>query len=107
MKSSEKKSPITIGKAKLVWSVRHWQRWCSDNNGFLGLSLLVEAAGEKKTRSLIIEFPFEWKGTSLNQERKFKISESELVSHIEHAIQLGWNPESRGKPFVLCLENKA
>jgi len=102
VKPTEKKTPITAGELKLFWSVRHWQCWSKDNGGPLGLSLLVEAA-EKKTRSLIIEFPFEWKDKSLNLERKFKIAESELVRHIEHAIQLGWDPDSRGKSFVLYV----
>jgi len=106
MKPYEKKTPITVGKWKLFWRVRHWQCWSTDSGGPLGLSLLVEAAG-KMTRSLILEFPFEWKSGSLVIDRKFKISESELTKHIESAIQLGWNPDSRGKPYVVHVENKA
>lgn len=104
VKTSNKKTPITVGEWKLFWSVRHWQHWCQDEGGPIGLSLNVEVA-DKKVRCLIIEYPFEWKGNSLALERKFKISESELVGHIEHAIELGWNPNSRGKPFVLSVGN--
>lgn len=104
MKPSEKKMPITVGDLNLLWSVRHWQCWSKDSGGALGLSLLVEVA-DKKTRSLIIEFPFEWKNKSLNIDRKFKISESQLAGHIQRAIKLGWNPDSRGKSFVLDVGN--
>ncbi len=103
MKPTQTKTPITVSELKLFWSVRHWQCWSKDNGGPLGLSILVEAA-DRKTRSLIIEFPFEWKGKSLNLERKFKIAESEVGRQIEHAIHLGWDPDSRGKSFVLHVE---
>jgi len=107
MKSSAKKSPIMVGGSELYWTVRHWPGWCWDNNGYHGLSLLIETA-EKSTRNLIIEFPFKEEGSASKPHRQRpKVSRSELAKHIEEAIQLGWNPDSRGKPFVLRLDDTA
>ena len=107
MKASENKSVIVFDGTELLWSVRHWPGWCWDNKGPIGLSLLVESTGTK-ARSLIIEFPFERKTrTSTPHRQRPKISEAELRSYIEQAIGLGWRPDSRGKPFTLCLEPKA
>ena len=107
MKSSAKKSPITVGGLELYWTVRHWPGWCWDSNAYLGLSLLIETA-DKNTRDLVIEYPFREEGSASKPHRQRpKVSKSELAKYIEQAIQLGWDPNSRGKPFVLHLEDVA
>ena len=107
MKLSEAKSAFTASGTELLWSVRHWPGYCGATKDHLGLSLLVESA-DGKTRSLIIEFPFESKTrTSTPHRQRPKVSEAELASHVEEAIRLGWRPNSRGKPFILHVTPKA
>lgn len=96
---------ITVGGDELTWSVRHWPAWDHARHGYLGLSLLVTLDGER-TRPLILEFPFEDRPRVFNPPHRHRpeISDSALAAHIQRALDLGWRPASRGKPFVLDLD---
>jgi len=56
---------------------------------------------DKNGRNLIVELPFERSShRSTPQRQRPAVSIAEVERYIREAIDAGWDPESRGKPFV-------
>ena len=72
-----------------------------------GLALHVELANEPQ-RALIIEFPFQILNHRNSPHRQRpKVAEKDVMAAISSALAAGWDPESRGKPFVFEMNEKA
>jgi len=84
----------------LRWSLRSEQQWSADGN-HIGLRLSVERADETR-RELILEYPFrEMPG---GKTERPDIDQHILAADIRRAMEAGWKPKSRGRPFVFVLD---
>jgi hypothetical protein len=93
---------IVIDDIALLWTVRSEpQKGTAD--GDIGLRLQVETEG-KAHRLLILEYPFEKRqkiqGRILERTR---VDPQSLVADIRLAMEAGWDPHSRGRPFIFQL----
>jgi hypothetical protein len=107
MKQTEKKSRIRVDEMEYVWSIRGWPSWCWNNEDFNGLTLEIEGVHDnpRPYRPLVVEFPMERKVSRTKPPRQQPLIPDAKIAHlIQQAIELGWNPESRGKPFVMEVD---
>jgi hypothetical protein len=103
---------ITVDEMPLRWSVKS-EPMRGTTDGDIGLRLSIVRHDETKTRrgdlkawrELILQYPFE------NRQRhpsrfpdKPQVDPADLVRAIRLAMEAGWEPASRGRPFELMLE---
>jgi hypothetical protein len=91
---------IEIDGVRLNWRLHREQQYFTD--GWQGVSIHVQ--NEKNAhRDLHLEYPLV-PMQKQNRERadfvQVQISAKKVEAHIRQAITAGWDPESRGKPFV-------
>ena len=80
----------------LHWSLKSEQIWSPDG-AHVGLRLSVQRQDEAH-RELILEYPFrELPG---GRTARPEVKSEGLESDIRRAIEAGWNPKSRGRPFI-------
>jgi hypothetical protein len=103
---------ITVDEVPLRWSVKS-EPIRSDTDGDIGLRLSVVRHDETKTRhgdlkawrELILQYPFEKKQHHASRfPDKPKVDPAVLTHAIRLAMEAGWEPASRGRPFELMLE---
>jgi hypothetical protein len=96
---------VVIDEIALRWTVRSEpQKGTAD--GDIGLRLQVEVDG-KAHRQLILEYPFE-KGvrTPARFLERTRAAPDSLIADIRLAMEHGWEPKSRGRPFIFALYNE-
>jgi hypothetical protein len=105
-------SVITLDGVALIWSVKSEPAW-NTSDGDIGLRLSVmkhdetlTRHGERKAwRELILQYPFEKKPRHASRfPEKPKVTPEMLAAGIRLARDAGWEPDSRGRPFELVLE---
>lgn len=103
---------VTIDGVALLWSVKSEPAW-NTSDGDIGLRLSVMKHDETLTRhgankvwrELILQFPFERRQHHASRfPDKPKVLPETLVAAIRIAMEAGWEPHSRGRPFELVLE---
>ena len=95
-------SIATVGAASFRFKVHREPQWCGAD-GWKGLALAIESV-EKPGRNLIVELPFERAShRSTPHRQRPAISIADVERYIREAMNAGWDPESRGKPFVYEL----
>lgn len=100
MGTSEVISELTIDGTKYRWSIERYPRYTSE--GYFGLRVHVQAASGP--RLLVLDFPFEERDhRTMPHHQRPKPSTRELSTQINLAIGAGWEPSSRGKPFVYAV----
>jgi hypothetical protein len=88
---------LEVGGYPLRWSLKSEQIW--DPKGeHIGLRLSVEREDESH-RELVLEYPFREGGRIERPD----IDRDRLGQDIRRAMDAGWNPKSRGRPFHLQL----
>ena len=88
---------IQVEGVEYLWSVRHQPRWTERR--LVGLSIAVSLS--RSTKELLLEFrPDYSRHRNMPQHQRARITEQRLEKCIRGAIQSGWEPDSRGKPFV-------
>ena len=81
----------------LRWSLKSEQIW--DLHGdHVGLRLSIERADENH-RELVLEYPFREGGRIERPD----INPHALEADIRRAMEAGWKPKSRGRPFLFLL----
>jgi hypothetical protein len=81
----------------LRWSLKSEQIW--DPGGeHMGLRLSVERSDENH-RELVLEYPFKEGGRIERPD----INPAVLELDIRRAMEAGWKPKSRGRPFIFRL----
>jgi hypothetical protein len=96
MSRGDSSGQFTLGEESFIWSVKYYGGESSANTHVRGLSARVcLSAGQ--TRELVIEFdPTEYPA-------KRPASVPQLAARIQEvtalAIEDGWKPDSRGKPY--------
>ena len=95
-------SSVTIDGVPLIWRLHREQNWTDDDKA-VGLAIHVQVVGLVR-RELYLEYPAVRK-----QQNGYAapvltmrppIAASKVAEHIREAMEAGWDPESRGKPFV-------
>jgi hypothetical protein len=105
---------LTVDGVVLCWEVRSEPQF-NTTDGDIGMRLTIQAEGvltarnplapkNKAHRELILEYPFEKrrKKPSRFPDRP-KIEPAALTADIRLAMEAGWEPLSRGRPFVFAL----
>jgi hypothetical protein len=99
-------SATTIDGHALVWRL-HRDQQGSAADGWRGMGIHVKVA-EGVRRELHLEYP-----AVVTQKSAFMrglppqphIVPAKVEAHIRLAMEAGWDPESRGKPFVFDVED--
>ncbi len=89
---------IELNNTIYKWWVSRQPQWCHED-GWQGVQISVELAKEPK-KILLLQLPFEISSRrSTPQKQRPKIQPKQVVNYITQAIEDGWQPNSRGKPF--------
>ena len=93
---------IEVEGFQLSWKLRRSPKWSTDQ-GYIGAAISVERADAIR-RELIVEYPFPGtkNGMAYLPER-IKLTSRDVVLAVQEAISAGWNPDSRGRPFVFQI----
>jgi hypothetical protein len=92
---------VVVDGFALKWHLHREQEWSSADGG-KGVSIHVKAT-EGTFRELFLEYPpAKTQKTGLIRAEPVQqhIQPRRIEGHIRLAIEAGWNPASRGKPFV-------
>jgi hypothetical protein len=98
-------SAITIDGFSLLWSL-HREQQLSTEDGWKGLAIHVKVA-EGVRRELHLEYPVyikEPRGIKFTAPPRPTILAAKVEAHIRQAMADGWDPDSRGKPFIYELD---
>ena len=92
---------VTINGFALVWRL-HREEQLETSDGAKGLAIHVSVA-EGDRRELHLEYPVRKrrsKGTMIAEPARPTIVAAKVEADIREAMEAGWDPGSRGKPFV-------
>jgi hypothetical protein len=91
---------VTIDGRELRWVLRS-EPQVTTEFGHKGMSFSVHLA-EGVRRELILEFPFPRNGAKefVRYPEPPKIVPAAIEAAIRQAIEAGWRPSSRGRPFI-------
>ena len=96
-----KNGTVKLGKDEYEWSVHRQPRWTGTGEP-LGLAILVKPT-ERSRRELILEFSGErTRHGAIAQPQRLRVPDRRLIECIQAAMDAGWDPESRGKPFFFA-----
>jgi hypothetical protein len=97
-----KDNPIVIDGIEYKWRIHRQPQWCG-SDGWKGQAIEVELANEP-SRSLIIEFPFvvEHRRSTPYKQRPTP-NTNVIATQVHAALNSGWEPSSRGKPFIYAV----
>jgi hypothetical protein len=96
-KKRELSGRLEVEGYPLRWSLKSEQIW-SPKGDHAGLRLSVEREDETH-RELVLEYPFREGGRIERPD----IDRDRLGQDIRRAMEAGWNPKSRGRPFFFQL----
>lgn len=87
---------LVVDGYPLRWTLKSEQTWSPDG-AHVGLRLSVERQDEAH-RELILEYPFrDMPGGKIERP---DVDRDGLARDIRRAMEAGWNPKSRGRPFT-------
>jgi hypothetical protein len=92
---------VTINGIPLIWRL-HREEQGSAEDGWIGISIHVRVAKGAR-RELFMEYPpvtTQKVGWVRTQPARPTLTGTKVVGHIREAMAAGWDPDSRGKPFV-------
>ena len=96
---------ITRDGHSLIWRLHREQQWFTED-GWKGVAIHVKVA-DKVRRELVMEYPAvisQKFGYMKNELVRQNIMPAKVEGHIRQAIEAGWDPDSRGKPFTYQVE---
>ena len=91
---------LSVDGMPLIWHLHREQQWCTADE-WKGMAIHVKMA-EGAHRELVLEYPAvstQKPGYLRTDPAQPSIVAAKVAAHIREAIEAGWNPESRGKPF--------
>lgn len=93
-----KQGVVHVGGVEYRWSIYREPRW-TGTGVLLGLAILVNAA-KSKGRELVLEFAIDsTRHGEMPPHQRFRVSNRRLIECVQNAMNSGWDPETRGKPF--------
>jgi hypothetical protein len=96
---------VTIGGTPLIWNL-HREQQGGGAEDVVGLAIHVKVA-EGVRRELHLEYLAidpQKPGKMWSAPPRPTIVAARVVEHIREAMEAGWDPESRGKPFIYYLD---
>jgi hypothetical protein len=88
---------------RLIWRL-HREQHTNGLDDWHGLAIHVQNESERARRDLYLEYPLaptqNKNGITRTDTMRVPIREKKVEDHIRQAIAAGWDPESRGRPFV-------
>lgn len=102
-----KRHAVTIDGYELVWHVESQPRYTTEN-GHEGLRIFARLASDSIRRELRLEFPIAKEDLARPRGGAYlpepiKIVPATIEAGIRLALEAGWNPTSRGRPFNFQL----
>lgn len=91
----KKKETIVVDGIKFIWWISSVPRW--GDRGIRGIDISVELERNPQ-KSLLIQMPYIPSGNAPNRSRP-KMTSNEVKILIVEAMNEGWKPFSRGKPY--------
>jgi len=98
-------SEVAIDGVTLIWRLHREQQWFVED-GWKGVAIHVKVA-EGARKELHLEYPAvgtQKAGYTRPGLIKQNISPAKVAAHIRLAIEAGYDPGSRGKPFVFQVD---
>jgi hypothetical protein len=98
-------SEVTIDGFHLIWNL-HREQLMPAQDDWTGMAIHVKIA-EGVRRELYLEYPVYYKeqhGVKFTEPPRPTIVPAKVVAHIRQAIEDGWDPDSRGKPYIYELD---
>ena len=98
-------SAVTIDGFSLIWRLHREQQWSAVDES-KGISIHVRVS-EGVRKELHMEYPLEMThraGAIRRTPVQPRILPAKVEAHIREAMADGWDPASRGKPYVYVLE---
>jgi len=98
-------SEMTIDGFSLIWILHRDQQW-STVDGWRGVAIHVRVA-QGIRRELFLEYPAvrsQKNGSSRSDPGRPAILAAKVEAHIRQAMEAGWDPGSRGQPFVFEVD---
>jgi hypothetical protein len=95
---------IVVDGVRLNWKLVSEPQWTSEH-GLRGLRISVRSE-DGRHRELVLEFSFPNKGCGYRDlipqlPQRPQLSEKAIVINVRRAMTAGWDPDSRGKTFIL------
>jgi hypothetical protein len=91
---------IEVGGFQFKWTLRRNPKWSTDQ-GYIGAAISVERVDATR-RELIVEYSFPGFKRNGMLERT-KLTSRDVAAAVREAIAAGWDPDSRGRPFVFQI----
>jgi hypothetical protein len=96
-------TPITIDGYDLLWTLTRDTQWVSEND-HQGITISVRKAGPER-RELVMKYPYIGAKISTNWRLpdRPKVTPTIVEKGIRAAMEVGWDPDERGKPFMVDI----
>jgi len=96
---------LTVDDLNLVWELLSEPQYSNSGDGRIGMRIGVRLRGVV-TRELIIQYPYptDRRGMPKPVPQRPQVSQPMIESSIREALASGWDPQSRGKPFILFAD---
>jgi hypothetical protein len=103
---------IVVDELPLRWSIKSEPMWHT-TDGDIGMRLRIVKHDEATTRhgtlkawrELVLQYPFDAKQNSPSRfPERPNITPEMVTAGVRLALEAGWIPDSRGRPFELVLE---
>lgn len=92
---------FNLGSDQFTWLVKHYAGEFTSHTNFRGISARV-CLVDGKSRELIIDFDPE--DYPLKRPASSAQFEERLIEYTQKAIDMGFKPDSRGKPFRISAD---
>ena len=92
---------MQVDTFELDWHIVHFAQATTTSQNSNGICVSVSLA-DAKAKELVIDFPV----IAYNYDRPKNNTDFEkrLLTCVKRALELGWNPEKRGKPFRMSAD---
>ena len=96
---------MIVDGLSLVWELLSEPQYSNSGDGRIGLRIGVRVA-DAVQRELIIEYPYptDRRGFPKFLPQRPQVSQPMVEKSVRQALEGGWDPHSRGKPFIFQPE---
>jgi hypothetical protein len=86
------------------WELRREPQWCT-TDGYRGMLIAIRSKAARG-REALLQFPFpKWGARRSDPHRQRpQVQRQQLEQGVRVALEVGWEPSARGKPFHVQLE---
>ena len=92
---------LVVDGAEMQWKLLSEPQWSNSGDGHIGMCIGVQVTGDAR-RELVIEYPYptDRRGRPKPVPQRPEISQPMVERSIHQALDEGWDPQSRGRPFI-------